>query len=151
MQKRSDDVSKMQTQKILNNKNNGYAIKATVGTLAVFVFGILVFFAADLIFPFRKGPMMTPIIQNLVLLGTLLSTVALGFSLYLIYTYLKNYLEVKNELMLGLLLAVCAFMMFAISTNPIMQHAFGQSGVFSVIALVFACVALGALVWISAK
>ena len=149
MQKRNVNASKSEARKISNG--NGCTVKAIVGTMAIFIFGILVFFAADLIFPFRKGPMMAPIIQNLVLLGTLLSTVALGFSLYLIYIYLKNYLEVKNELMLGLLLAVCAFMMFAISANPIMQHAFEQSGVFSVIALVFACVALGSLVWICAK
>ena len=133
---------------------NGLMLKALLGTIGIFVAGILVFFVADLVMPFRRGPMMAMMqnLQNVFLIGTLLSTVMLAFSLYLIYVYLKNYLELKNEVMLGLLLAVASFMMFALSSNPFFQFFFGSNpGVFTVIPLVFAAAALGALAWISAR
>lgn len=131
--------------------SGGFAIKAFLGTLAIFAIGLLVFFAVDYVMPFKRGPMMVPIMQNMFLLSTLLSTLTLIFSLYLIYVYLKNYLELKNGLMFSLLLVVAAFMMFAMSANPIMQAIFGPASAFSIIPLVFAAVALGAMVWISDK
>jgi len=134
-------------------KNNGFALKALLGTFGIFAVGLLVFFIVDLIMPFGRHPGMMQIRANVFLLKIILSIAILGFSLYLIFDYLRSYLQVKNEMLLGVLLSIIAFMMFAISTNPIMQFMFRQdgNGVFSVIPLVFAAAALGTLAWVSSK
>lgn len=147
---------KKNNSKIKNNSKlakNGFGVKALIGTIGIFVAGVLIFFVADLFVPFGRGPGMMEIMANVILIKILLSFVLLGFSTYLIFDYLKSYLQVRNEMLLGVLLAVISFMMFAISSNPIIPLVFGQraEGVFSVVPLVFAAAALGTLAWISTK
>ena len=134
-------------------KKNGYGLKALIGTIGIFVLGVLVFFVADLFVPFGRYPGMMELMANVMIIKVLLSLVLLGFSLYLTFDYLKSYMQLQSEMLLAVLLSVVSFMMFAISSNPIIQLVFGQrsEGVFSVVPLVFAAAALGTLAWISAK
>lgn len=99
--------------------------------------------------PFRRGPGEGAAMMLLV--GSL-SFLIIAFSAVLIYTYVKDYLELKSSFTLALLLAIVAFLMLGISSNPMVRIFFGaydRPGFFSFMPYLFAALALGILVWIS--
>ena len=117
--------------------------------------GIFVVF--DSAMPFRhlgSRAEVAELLQNIFLLHIGLSTAMILLSLYLLFTYLKDYLQLKSKFTLGLLIVVFSFMLFAISTNPalhIFLGVYGSKGLFNMVPYVFATVALAVLVWISSK
>ena len=83
-----------------------------------------------------------------------ISLVMFVLSIYLIYIYLKDYLELKSKFTLGILLAVISFMFFALTSNPMFHMVFGlfgREGIFTLIPLLFATISLGILAWISSR
>lgn len=130
---------------------SGFSGKALVGTLAILAIAMLIFMMFDSIMPFRRSQML-----DLMLGMAALSTLTIIFSVVLIYTYLKDYLELKSSFTLALLLAIISFLMFGISSNPFVHLFFGvpgrpAGGLFAIAPLFFAALALGILAWVSNK
>lgn len=131
-------------------KANGFSGKALVWTGAIAAAALLSLVLFDALMPFRRGPMGADTI-NLLLVGSL-SFLIIAFSAMLIYTYVKDYLELKSGFTLALLLAIVAFLMLGISSNPLVHMffgAYGRPGFFSFLPYLFAAIALGILAWIS--
>jgi len=63
-----------------------------------------------------------------------ISTVMFFISIYLVFIYMKDYLQLRSRFTLEILLAVISFMLFAISSNPLlhmMLGIFGKQGIFA--------------------
>jgi magnesium-transporting ATPase (P-type) len=138
-------------------KGNNVAVKAAIGTLMILVLSMIIFFIGDLMFSFRNfgsREEFGQIMMNSMIITSIISFVMLVLSIYLIYIYLKDYLELKSKFTLGVLLAVVAFMLFAITSNPVFHIFFGlygREGIFKLIPLLFATISLAILAWISSR
>lgn len=142
---------------MMMEKGNDFTFKAAVGTILALLAAVGIFVIVDAALPFRQWGMrmeLAQIMQNILLLHIALSTAMILLSLYLLFTYLKDYLQLKSRFTLGLLIAVFSLMLFAISTNPILLiflGVYGARGLFTMIPYVFATIALAILVWVSSK
>jgi hypothetical protein len=138
-------------------RKNNYGFKAAGFTMLIVAFCIGIFFLANMLTPFQgleDREDMRVIMESYMYIDMVLSTIMLIISFYLIYTYLKDYLELKSSFTFGVLLAVISFMLFAISANPILHMlfgVFGRPGLFSIIPPLFATVSLAMLAWVSSK
>jgi hypothetical protein len=136
---------------------NNYDLKAAGFTLLIVTLCIGIFFLADMLTPFRgleNREDMRVIMDSYMYIDMALSTIMLIISIYLIFVYLKDYLELRSSFTFGVLLAVISFMLFAISANPILHMlfgVFGRPGLFSIIPPLFATVSLAILAWVSSK
>ncbi|MEW6722834.1 MAG: hypothetical protein AB1324_06230 [Candidatus Micrarchaeota archaeon] len=151
---------------------NDHTLKAAAGTVLLVLLAVGMFLVADALAPFRKMPPPPPenesapqffvivrgdtdnVMPSFFLVHTFLSISMLGFSLYLLFIYLKDYLQLKSRFTLGILVAIFSFMLFAITANPLLMvflGVYGGRGVFSLIPYVFATLALAMLVWVSSK
>ena len=145
-----------QKEKTENPKNN-FGSKAAIGTLLIIVFAIGLFVVADLVFPFKgweSRAEMHQLMQWQFSISMILSSLMLLVSIYLVFIYLKDYLELKSKFTLGVLLALVSFMLFAISWNPLLMSLFGiygKSGVYGMIPMIFATVSLVILAWVSSR
>jgi hypothetical protein len=84
--------------------------------------------------------------------SSFVSTLMLLLSVFLIFIYLKDYLELKSSFTLGLLLMLVSLMLFAITSNPMLHQFFGVFGMFGIITIipyVFATISLMILLKIS--
>ncbi|PIT84778.1 hypothetical protein COU37_01395 [Candidatus Micrarchaeota archaeon CG10_big_fil_rev_8_21_14_0_10_45_29] len=143
----------MKKNKIKKGESKLNAV-AALGAVGIAVLGFLLFFAADaLILSGGRGRMPPMMGGDFFLFRSFLSMLIMGFSLWLVYVYLKDYMELKNELTLGILFAVIAFMLFGISSIPQLHRmlGIGAAGIFDTLPLVFAALALAILAWVSAK
>lgn len=141
----------------MEKRKNDYTVEALGGTLLALLLAAAIFVLADLLFPFRQlGPRAeAPDIMPYIFLGQIvLSLLMLMLSFYLLFIYLKDYLQLKSRFTLGLLVALFSFMLFAIAANP-MLHMFlgvyGGRGLFPLIPYLFATISLAILVWVSSK
>lgn len=138
-------------------KKNNPALKAAIGTFIIVFLSIAVFLIADTMFRFREfgsREEFRNLMENQMLLSTFISFAMLVLSVYLIFIYLKDYLELKKSFTLGILLAVVSFMLFAMSSNPILHWflgIYGKNGLFMLIPPLFATISLAILAWISSK
>ena len=138
-------------------RKNNYSFKAVGFTLLVVVLCIGIFFVADLLTPFRgleSREEFRALHESQFLLMNSVSTVMFLISIYLVFIYMKDYIELRSSFTLGILLAVVSFMLFAISSNPLlhmMLGVFGKQGIFELIPMVFATMSLGILAWVSSK
>lgn len=138
-------------------KKNDYGLKALAGTLLALLFGLLIFVVADAVFPFRQlGPRAesADILPLIFMSQTFLSVAMLLLSFYLLFLYIKDYLQLKSRFTLGIILAVFSLMLFAISANPILHMflgVFGGRGLFPLIPYFFATISLAILVYVSSK
>ncbi len=139
-----------------NGKNN-YTAKAAGLTLLIVAFCVGIFLVANILTPFRgleNREEFKEIMKSYMYIDMGLSTIMLIVSLYLIFVYLKDYLELRSSFTLGVLLAVVSFMLFAISANPLLHMMLGifeKEGLFSIIPLIFATISLVMLAWVSSK
>jgi hypothetical protein len=138
-------------------KGNNIAAKAAIGTLIILVISMSIFFIGNMAIPFRdfgSREEVREIMMNSMIITSIISLAMLVLSIYLIFIYLKDYLELKSKFTLGILFAVISFMLFAITSNP-MFHVFfglfGKEGIFNLIPLVFATISLAILAWISSR
>ncbi len=141
-------------------KVNNLTIKALAGTALALMFAVAIFLIADAIMPFREmghrpgaaeGNEVMPYIFTA---HTFILTVMLLLSLYLLFTYLKDYLQLKSRFTLGILSAVFSFMLFALTANPLLMVFFGvygDRGPFQLIPYLFATIALAILGWVSSE
>lgn len=149
------------------NKNN-FTFKAIAGTIIAFLFAISIFVVVDATSPVRQwgpppeaeGPAIMPapegqmMIPNIFLIQLGLSTIMVLLSLYLLFTYIKDYLQLRTKFTIGLIVSIFSFMLFAISANPILHvflGVYGGRGIFSVVPYLFATISLAVLVWVSSK
>jgi len=157
----------METKKEKGKNNIG--LNAAVGTLLIVLLSMGILFAANMAFAFRdidermghEGlPMPVPgevaphSPDLFFIMGAVTSSLMLLLSIYLVYTYLKDYLELKSHFTLGVLSAVIAFMLFAITANPLLHFflgVYGRFGVMQIIPYVFATISLAILAWVSSK
>lgn len=160
----------------LENRNN-YTAMAAAGTILVLIFAVGMFLVINHLMPFKQmeppstfennSPPTFPrargsgnatfesdSIRTIFLVHTLLSAAMLLLSIYLLFIYLRDYLQLKSKFTLGLVFAVFSFMLFAITANPLLMvflGVYGGRGPFTIIPYVFATIALGILVYVSSK
>ncbi|MDP6154959.1 MAG: hypothetical protein QGH39_09050 [Candidatus Thermoplasmatota archaeon] len=76
-------------------------------------------------------------------------------SIILIFIYMKIYREVKSDFTLGLLIVMFAFLVYAITSNPLFYSIFGYwgfgMGPFQMIPDIFGTIALSVLLYLSLK
>ncbi|MGV8176214.1 MAG: hypothetical protein ACP5NX_00215 [Candidatus Bilamarchaeaceae archaeon] len=134
-------------------KANGYSVKAGVGTLAIVLISVMLMLSVDRIFSFRGHESMLDM-GAMFMIGNLLSFAMFVLSIYLTFTYLKDYLELKSSFTLGIILAVVSFMMFALTSMPafhMLLGVYGRPGPFNFVPYLFATISLGILAWLSSK
>lgn len=139
-------------------EENNSTFRAFGWTILAVLFAIAIFIIVDAAFPVRQwgppDPGAVDIMQYLFPVHLAISSLMLLFSLYLLFTYIKDYLQLKSRFTLGLLIAVFSFMLFAISANPVLHvflGVYGNKGLFSLIPYLFATISLAILVWVSSK
>ncbi|MCP4647602.1 MAG: hypothetical protein GY852_07690 [bacterium] len=136
---------------------NNYSFKAAGFTLLAVLLCIGIFFVADAFAPLRSLETKREFLQLMesqFLLMNSISTLMFFISIYLVFIYMKDYLMLRSRFTLGILLAVISFMLFAISSNPLLHTVFrlpDKSGLFTLIPMVFATISLGILAWVSSK
>ncbi|MDD5172520.1 MAG: hypothetical protein PHF60_05820 [Candidatus ainarchaeum sp.] len=138
-------------------KINNLTLKALAGTVLALLFAVAIFIIADAIMPFREmgpGPEGTDVMPYIFMAHTFLLTAMLLLSLYLLFTYLKDYLQLKSRFTLGIIFAIFSFMLFALTANPLLMvflGVYGDRGPFQLIPYLFATIALAILGWVSSK
>lgn len=138
-------------------KENNVAVKAAAGTLIILILTVVLFFIGDMVFSFKdvdsRGEFQA-LLLNYAIIYIIFSFAMLFLSVYLTYIYLKDYLELRSKFTLGILLAVVSFMIFAISSNPLLHQLigiYGKTATFTLIPPLFATISLAILAWISSK
>ena len=135
-------------------KEANFGYMAGACTIVIIAVAIALPVIVNYFFPFKGSPMSLEFeIYEYLRAG--MTLLILGFSTFLIFTYLRDYFELKCKFTAGLLLAILSFMMFAITSNPIMHTAMGFkgpiSGILSLLPLFFATLALAIMAWVSSK
>ncbi len=134
-------------------KKNGFSMKAILGTALILITSISIFLIADALMPFRRFEMRI-VMQNLFFIGGIVSTFIVLLATYLVYTYLRGYLELKSGITLSILVVVVSFLIFGISSNPILHAVlgiYGKHGAFAIVPSIFVAISLAVLVWVSSK
>lgn len=139
-------------------EKNNFTYRAAAGAFLALLLAVGIFLVVDAAAPVRKwGPPQPDtigIMQNVFLLQMGLSAAMIMLSLYLLFTYLKDYLQLKSAFTMGVLFAVFSLMLFAISANPVLHvflGVYGSRGLFTLVPYVFATLSLAILVWVSSK
>ncbi|MFA5108185.1 MAG: hypothetical protein WC492_01480 [Candidatus Micrarchaeia archaeon] len=139
-------------------KENNYALKsAAITTVVVLIsiFGLM--FANNFMLTkrFGGGFMPPPEFLFLGILSYVLSTLCLGLSVYLMFIYIKDYLELRSSFTLSIVFSLVALMLFSLTSNPMVHSMFGfnanRADIFSFVPLFFTTIALAILAWVSSK
>jgi hypothetical protein len=90
-----------------------------------------------------------------IVIKTAITLINIVISTILIFLYLKIYQEVKSDFTFGLIIVMFAMLLYAITSNPLIQflfsfRGFGQ-GPFILIPDIFATIALSVLLYLSLK
>jgi uncharacterized BrkB/YihY/UPF0761 family membrane protein len=150
-------MEKKQNRKRVINSNS----KAILGTLLILLLGLALLIFVNSLIPLKRGMpdfrMAKDLFLDVMILRTALSILTLGLSLVLTYIYLKDYIELKSRFTLGILFTVISFMMYALTSIPILHQFFGlkpgmgSMGLFDIIPLLFSAIAMTILAWVSSK
>ncbi len=139
-------------------KENNFNLKAILGTITAIVLSLALFVFTNVFFPFKQwgppGHEPADSLMYVFFVQFALSILMLVFSSYLVFIYLKDYLQLKSKFILGILLAIFSFMLFAIAANPALHvflGVYGGKGVFQIVPYIFATISLAILVWVSSK
>ena len=128
-----------------------YTAAAALGTFGIIAASIIMIAVTDLVFPFWRGT----ISEMLMFLAmNAVSMLMLALSIYLTFVYLKDYLELRSGFTFGILMAVVSFMLFAITSTPLLHWfmgIYGRPGMFSMVPYIFATISLAILAWLSSK
>ena len=142
----------MAKKEVKIKEKKDYSMSALLGTFLIILISVLVFFVANFFLPFRREEMFD--MAAVFTIGTILSSAMFVLSIYLIFTYLKDYLELKSKFSLGLLIMMVALMLFSITSMPPVHGAFGvfgRPGLLSIVPYLFATISLAILAWLSSK
>lgn len=140
-----------------NTKENDFTLKAAAWTLLAFLSALGMLLIADALMPFRQlGPRTeaADIMPYMFMAQAFLSLAMVLLSLYLMFTYAKDYLQLRSGFTLGLLLAIFSLMLFAVTANPLLHvflGVYGGRGAFNLIPYFFATLSLAIMVWVSSK
>ncbi len=143
----------MKKEKNNPKKNGNYVLFAIIGTIAIVAVSVLFLLMANMVAPSRHGEEFMDL-QFLFTISSLLSLSMFVLSIYLIFIYLKDYLELKSKFTLGILFMMIALMLFALTSMPLVHNlfgVFGKPGFFSIIPYIFATISLAILAWLSSK
>ncbi|MFH2105994.1 MAG: hypothetical protein ABII22_01935 [Candidatus Micrarchaeota archaeon] len=136
-----------------NGKKKDYSLIAASGTVAIIFIAITLFVLLNSLVRFDRHEFFDP--PTIFLIGTLLSFLAFILSIYLIFIYLKDYLELRSKFTLGILFMIVAFMLFSLTSMPPIHNLFGvygRPGMFTmVLPSLFATLSLAILAWMSSK
>ena len=139
----------------LKKEQNNNVLKALFGALGILVLSIVLLLLFNLVVPFQR---FNPnwLVRNYFVISILFTSLVGILSLYLIFIYLKDYFELKSKFTLGIILTATSFLLFAITSNPLLckflgVYGKGGGGLFSLIPMCFALISLAVLVWISSK
>lgn len=141
----------MEMEKNEKNKTN-YTLTATAGTIAIVMTALALFLVAGLMSPLRHEE--PPDMFLLFLVGTGLSIIMFILSIFMIYIYFRDYLELRSKFTFGILLMMVALMLFSLTSMPFIHNffgVFGRPGIFTVVPYLFATVSLAILAWLSSK
>lgn len=128
-----------------------YTAAAALGTFGIIAASILMIVATNLLFPFWRGPISDML---MFLAMNAVSMLMLALSVFLTFVYLRDYLELRSGFTFGILMAVISFMLFAITSTPLLHWfmgIYGRTGMFSMVPYVFATISLAILAWLSSK
>ncbi len=138
--------TKAQTKKV------DYTAMAVTGAISIVIISIALLLLVNLLFPFRRHEFLD--MPTIFTIGSVLSLLMFVLSVYLIFIYLRDYLELKSNFTFGLLLMMVALMLFSLSSMPLLTTIFGvygRPGLFSVIPYIFTLISLAILAWLSSK
>jgi len=134
-----------------NGKKRDYTGNAILGTLGIIAISVFLLEFANIVLPFNRYFFANAIIFT----GINLLSISMFFlSTYLIFIYLRDYLELKSSFTLGVIFALIAFMLFSITSTPLIHDflgVYGRPGPFSFVPYIFATIALIILTWLSSK
>jgi len=136
------------------------ALLYTAGVLiATFVFIFVLSFLLNMIFP--DGRMLgrsfefREFMEDFLMVKTFISVVNAVLLIYLIYSYVSFYNEIKSQFSLGLIVMALALFAYTISDNPLFQMFFGLRGAglgpFNIIPSMFTLIAVLVLIYLSRK
>ena len=131
----------------------GQSLFPAAVTFVVVVFAFILMVLANTLFPFSQTECSAAGLYDLNFAREFLGLAVLGFSIFLLYTYVKSYFEVKSGFTLGLAVAVLSFMLFALTSSPWFQKLVGVGADrgLTVIPMFFAMAGLAIMAWMSAK
>ncbi|MFN3910331.1 MAG: hypothetical protein ACK4J0_03830 [Candidatus Anstonellaceae archaeon] len=141
-------------EKIKSKKANNFFNKALLGTILIFFGSLFLLWIIGVVMNLLyRGPMRMLLLSDLFIIRIILSILVIVFSLILIFTYLKDYFELKNELTAGLVLAMISLMLFGLSTSPFcfMLIPFLNQWIIQTLSMFFTIISLAILLWISYK
>lgn len=132
-------------------------VKAALASLGLFAIALAVLFIS-----FRMIPADRSTVFSIAAAINLLSIIDVALLVFLLYMYVKSYLEVKSKFSIGLVGFLFALMLFALTSNrpvlaflglaPLMpMPGPGQAGValIDIVPLVFSTLALAVLAYLS--
>jgi hypothetical protein len=86
---------------------------------------------------------------------TVVSTINIALGMILLFTYIEIYRKTKSDFTVGLIIFSVILLFYTITSNPIMQLAFGFRafglGPFAMLPDVFTLIALSVLLYLSVK
>lgn len=121
-------MNKLVKRKEENEKNRSLIVKSITYTLFLLFAALAIIMISSLLvsrpfgFTVREFGRTTQI-DNTFILGVVLSSINVLLVLYLIYIYVKDYLQLKTDFTLGLLAFLFSFLLYSLSTLPL--HGFG--------------------------
>ena len=86
---------------------------------------------------------------------TVVSTVNATLLIFLLLTYIDLYTKTKSEFTVGLIIFSMVLLLYALTTNPLVQWVFGFRAVglgpFAMLPDIFTCIALGTLLYLTIR
>jgi len=138
--------------KKINNKKSEKEVskKALIYTVLIVASAIFLIWLIGMALKFPRIYKIL-LIEDLLALREILSFLTMVCCMILIYTYLKDYLILKNELTAGIIVAIFSLMLLGISLNPIISILIPQFNIFIIqtLAIFFTLISLLVLLWIS--
>jgi len=139
------------------NKNQKTSIVlVTIIVAALLVAFLGVNYLEPLSHPFAHRPTPPPSPGDIELYYTVravLTTVNAGLLIFLFSTYLGMYRKIKSDFTIGLMLFSVVLLLYALSSNPLVQWGFGFRafglGPFAMLPDLFTCVALAVLLYLT--
>ena len=140
----------------MNNKKLSMILKVVVVTIVVAVIGLVL--TSFVLRPPETAPPPIPqpdrVLMDIFLkVKTMVSLVNVVFIITLMSIYSGIYRQVKSQFTMGLIIVMLVLLLYALTSNPLVQILFGYQaqgiGPFAMIPDVFATFALGLLLYIS--
>lgn len=74
--------------------------------------------------------------ENNMSLILFLSLLNVGLAIYILYIYVKDYLSIRSSFTLGMVAFLFSFLLYALSSSPLMHTALGPYGIASTLSFV---------------